>query len=93
MNDKEDPIEQLIDLVMQPRLSVIAKNAGLNDDKIIYLSEIEGILRKMALEGTPHGKRSLTETSEKPTEGLEKSRSLKPAQKIFEELQKKKQGI
>ena len=74
----------------------IKKGLGLVEDPTVHLSEVEGMVRKILLDKEPHGKRTITETGEKPVEGAELTKSkaiVKPAADIYKSLMKNKGSI
>ena len=74
----------------------IRKGLGLQKDPVVHLSEVEGMVRKILLDKEPHGKRTITETGEKPTEGTELTKSkaiVKPASDIYKSLMENKGSI
>ena len=88
----------LSDLEKQAELSPkemedLRKILGVGEKQGISMNELEGVIRKVALEASPPGKRTETVTPEKPTEGPSEKPIVKPAQEIFDKLQKKKQAI
>lgn len=74
----------------------LRKGLGLNEDPAIHLSEIEGLVRKILLDKEPHGKRTLTEIGDKPTEGAELNKTkaiVSSAKDIYADLMKNKGGL
>lgn len=65
----------------------LKKKWGLTEDRPIYLSEFEALFRKMLLEHTDPGKKTVTLTKEKPEEGKDDAK-IKPASKMFDDLMK-----
>jgi hypothetical protein len=73
-------------------VNAIKKGLGLEKDPVIHLSEIEGIVRKVVLDNTDPGKRTETETPDKPTEGpdLNKEKDVKALDDQFNAMLKKR---
>ena len=42
---------------------------GITKDPAVHLSEVEGMVRKILLDVSPSGKKTITETTDKPAEG------------------------
>lgn len=74
----------------QELIDSIRKGLGLQKDPVVHLSEVEGLVRKILLEKSPHGKRTETETPEKPTEGPAEKPKIEKSEDIFKKLMQKK---
>lgn len=76
----------------QELIDSIRKGLGLQKDPVVHLSEVEGLVRKILLDKSPHGKRTETITKDKPTEG--EGAGAKPkiakSEDIFKKLMEKK---
>jgi hypothetical protein len=66
----------------------IRKGLGLEKDPVVHLSDVEGLVRKIVLDGSEHGKRSETETTDKPTEGADDIKKIKSAKEMWKEMTK-----
>lgn len=73
----------------------IRKGLGIDKDPVVHISDIEKYVRKILLEGTDPGKRTETATDDKPAGDLTKSKTgkLETAEKVFQDLLKKKGAI
>ena len=70
----------------------IRKGLGLEQDPVVHLSEVEGLVRKILLDKEPHGKRTVTDTPAKPSEGAQGAAKIPSSADIFKRLQEKKFG-
>jgi len=64
----------------------VRKGLGLSHDPVVHLSEVEGLVRKILLDKTPHAKRTETETPDKPTGG--EAPKIPKADDIYKKLTK-----
>ena len=69
----------------------IRKGLGLNKDPVVHLSEVEGLIRKIMLDKTPPGKRTETETPEKPSG--EATPKIEKADDIYKRLTQNRMAI
>jgi len=69
-------------------VSDIRKGLGLTKDPVIHLSEVEGLVRKIVLNDSEHGKRSETKTGDKPTEGTDDLKKIKSTDEMWKEMTK-----
>jgi hypothetical protein len=75
-------------------VKALRKGLGLEQDPVVHLSEIEGMVRKIVLDEEPHGKRTETQTPDKPTEGIDLAKSKVPkAEDTFNKLLEQKTVI
>jgi hypothetical protein len=88
--DIEAKMQTVIKDTRDEMVTSIRKGLGLEKDPTVHLSEVEDLVRKIILEKSPHGKRSATETPDKPAAGAEDLSKgiVKPADKLYEELTK-----
>jgi len=91
--DIEEKMKQVVEETRDEMVQGIRKGLGLEHDPTVRLSEVEGIVRKMVLEGSEHGKRSETLTKDKPTADEDAKKVVKPAEETFEALMKNKGGF
>lgn len=96
----EKKLEERLSVITKEKedeaVTALRKGLGLTKDPVIHLSEMEGMVRKILLDKEPHGKRTLTETGDKPTEGAElnKTKAIVPSAKdIYKDLMENKGGL
>jgi len=85
--DIKTEMEQVVKETKDELVGSIRKGLGLEKDPVIHLSEVEKVVRKIVLNEKPHGKRTETNTTDKPTEGGEKPR-IESAADIHKRLMK-----
>lgn len=73
----------------------LRKGVGLEKDPVVHLSEIEGLVRKVVLKETPHGKKSETTITDKPSAGMADfgGKKLPNAEDSFKELMAKRGAV
>ena len=75
-------------------IAAIGKDLHVTDDDTVSLSDMEGVVRKIVLEASGHGKRTETLTKEKPTDGApDEPRKLPSAEETFQKMLKKKKAL
>ena len=80
----EKRMDNAVKKVQEQAITGLRKGLGINEDPVVHLSEIEGLVRKITLEAKDHGKRTETLTKDKPDEGKEgEPRKLPSADDIF----------
>jgi hypothetical protein len=90
----ETKMDEAITKVQDDAVQGLRKGLGINDDPVIHLSEMEGMVRKILLEEKPHGKRTETITKDKPTEGsTDEPRQLPSADDLYKRLSKQRSSI
>ena len=87
----EKRMDEAVKKVQDQAVTGLRKGLGVSEDPVVHLSEIEGLVRKVTLEASGHGKRTETLTKEKPTEGaIGEPKKLPAADDIFKEKLEKK---
>jgi len=82
-------LDKMVEEVKKEAVTAVRRGLGVDADPVIHLSEIEGIVRKIALENAEPEKRSETVSKDKPTEEPAKEGfKLKTAQEIWDENNK-----
>jgi hypothetical protein len=66
-------------------VSSVRTGLGIQKDPVIHLSEVEGVVRKIVLNSAPEAKKTLTETTDKPSDG-DVSKQLPDLDKQFNEM-------
>lgn len=83
----EKKMEDAVNKVQDQAVQSLRKGLGVSEDPVVHLSELPELMRKTILELQPPGKRTETETLEKPAGDVEKAKVPK-AEDRFKELMK-----
>jgi len=89
----EKRMDEAIKKVQAEAVQGLRKGLGVSEDPVIHLSELPELVRKIALEAQPPGKRTETTTTEKPTEGSIETPKIPKAEDRFNELLKARGNI
>ena len=89
--DVETRMDEAVKKVQDQAVLGLRKGLGISEDPVVHLSEMEGLVRKVVLEASEHGKRTETLTKDKPDEGKEgEPKKLPSADDLYKQLREKR---